>query len=138
MKLSEFPVEIQEALIPAPAGDMVYRCLECGAEFDITELMYTCPTCKGNAEARFSTLLNLPEGADLGKAINAAMTAIERENKDLEGVLPKTYTGLDNRTLVTLLKTFNVSLDVEGDAFGKIYEYFLGKFAMGEGQKGGD
>jgi type I restriction enzyme M protein len=89
-------------------------------------------------EARFSTLLNLPEGADIGKAINAAMSAIERENKDLEGVLPKTYAGLDNRTLVTLLKTFNISLDVEGDAFGKIYEYFLGKFAMSEGQKGGE
>ena len=89
-------------------------------------------------EARFSTLLNLPEGADIGKAINAAMTAIERENKDLEGVLPKTYTGLDNKTLVTLLKAFNISMDGQGDVFSKIYEYFLGKFAMSEGQKGGE
>jgi type I restriction enzyme M protein len=90
------------------------------------------------AEARFSTLLNLPEGADIGKAINAAMSAIERENKDLEGVLPKTYTGLDNKTLVTLLKTFNISMGGQGDVFSKIYEYFLGKFAMSEGQKGGE
>ncbi len=89
-------------------------------------------------EARFSTLLNLPEGADIGKAINAAMTAIERENKDLDGVLPKTYTGLDNKTLVTLLRTFNAAMDIEGDAFGKIYEYFLGKFAMSEGTRGGE
>ena len=89
-------------------------------------------------EARFSTLLNLPEGADIGKAINAAMTAIERENKDLDGVLPKTYTGLDNKTLVTLLKTFNISMDGQGDVFSKIYEYFLGKFAMSEGTRGGE
>jgi threonine synthase len=47
LKLSEFPNDVQEALIPAPSGDMVYRCLECGAEFDITELLYTCPQCRG-------------------------------------------------------------------------------------------
>lgn len=41
--------------------------------------------------ARFSTLLNLPEGADIAKAINDAMTAIEKENEDLKDVLPKTY-----------------------------------------------
>ena len=41
--------------------------------------------------------------------------------------------------LVTLLKAFNsIPMDIEGDAFGKIYEYFLGKFAMSEGQKGGE
>jgi type I restriction enzyme M protein len=39
-------------------------------------------------EARFSYLLNLPEGADLGKAINEAMKAIERENEELKGILP--------------------------------------------------
>ncbi len=47
MKSSEFPQDIQEHLIPTPTGDMVYRCLECAAEFDITELLYTCPECKG-------------------------------------------------------------------------------------------
>lgn len=47
MKLAEFPSEIQNHLIPAPSGDMVYSCLECGAEFDITELLYTCPKCRG-------------------------------------------------------------------------------------------
>ncbi|MFU8766389.1 MAG: N-6 DNA methylase [Candidatus Methanoperedens sp.] len=46
---------------------------------------------------------------------------------------------MENSTLVELLKTFNsVPMDIEGDAFGKIYEYFLGKFAMSEGQKGGE
>ncbi|CAG0993599.1 putative type I restriction enzymeP M protein [Methanosarcinales archaeon] len=89
--------------------------------------------------ARFSRLLNLPEGADIGKAINESMRAIEAENEELKDILPKTYNHLDNSTLVELLKTFNsVPMDIEGDAFGKIYEYFLGKFAMSEGQKGGE
>lgn len=70
--------------------------------------------------ARFSTLLTLPEGADIGKAINEAMRAIEAENEELKDVLPKTYNRLDNDTLVTLLKNFaSVPMDIEGDAFGK-------------------
>ena len=90
-------------------------------------------------KARFSTLLTLPEGANIGKAINKAMRAIEEENEDLSGVLPKTYGHLDNATLVTLLKSFaSIPIDIEGDTFGKIYEYFLGNFAMSEGQKGGE
>jgi type I restriction enzyme M protein len=89
--------------------------------------------------ARFSTLLNLPEGADIGKAINDAMKAIEADNEDLKDVLPRTYNRLDKELLVSLLKNFAaVPMDIEGDAFGKIYEYFLGKFAMTEGQKGGE
>ena len=89
--------------------------------------------------SRFSKLLNLPESADIGKAINEAMRAIEVENEELKDILPKTYNHLDNSTLVELLKTFNsVPMDIEGDAFGRIYEYFLGKFAMSEGQKGGE
>jgi type I restriction enzyme M protein len=89
--------------------------------------------------ARFATLLNLPEGTDIGKAINEAMKAIEAENEDLRDVLPKTYNRLDKDLLVSLLKNFSaIPMDIEGDAFGKIYEYFLGKFAMAEGQKGGE
>ena len=89
--------------------------------------------------ARFARLLAQPEGADIGQAINDAMRAIEAENEALRDVLPKTYNRLDNRTLFALLKNFNsVPMDIEGDAFGKIYEYFLGKFAMSEGQKGGE
>jgi type I restriction enzyme M protein len=89
--------------------------------------------------ARFSRLLALPEGADIGGAINDAMRAVEAENEALRDVLPKTYNRLDGRTLFALLKNFNsVPMEIEGDAFGKIYEYFLGKFAMSEGQKGGE
>lgn len=90
-------------------------------------------------EARFSKLMDLPEGADIGKAINDAMGSVEKENEDLAGVLPKTYNRFDKQLLVSLLKNFSaIPMDIEGDAFGKIYEYFLGKFAMSEGQKGGE
>jgi type I restriction enzyme M protein len=89
--------------------------------------------------ARFSHLLNLPEGTDVGKAINDAMKAIETENEDLRDVLPKTYNALEKNLLITLLKNFSsIPMTIEGDAFGKIYEYFLGNFAMSEGQKGGE
>lgn len=88
-------------------------------------------------EARFSNLLRLPESEDIGKAINDAMKAIEVENEELRGVLPRTYNHLDKDMLVALLKTFSgIPMDVEGDFFGKVYEYFLGKFAMSEGQRG--
>lgn len=90
-------------------------------------------------EARFLTLLNLPEGENIGKAVNEAMKQIESANEELRDVLPKTYTRLENDVLVTLLKTLsNIPMDIEGDMFGKIYEYFLGKFAMAEGQRGGE
>jgi type I restriction enzyme M protein len=89
--------------------------------------------------ARFSYLLERPEGENIGKAINEAMKGIEAENEELKGVLPKTYNKIENSTLVSLLKNFSaIPVDAEGDAFGKIYEYFLGNFARAEGQKGGE
>ena len=87
-------------------------------------------------EARFSYLQDLTEGDDIGKAINAAMAAIEEENEDLAGALPKTYTQIEDWVLVELLRLL-APLSISGDAFGKVYEYFLGEFAMKEGQKGG-
>ena len=90
-------------------------------------------------EARFARLLNLPEGANIGQEINDAMRAIEDQNPDLKDILPKTYNRLENTTLVELLKLMDsIPKDIEGDVFGKIYEYFLGNFAMTEGQKGGE
>lgn len=90
-------------------------------------------------EARFSRLLQLPESADIGKKLNEAMKAIEQENDDHKDVLPKSYQRIDNATLVELLKIMSsIPTDIGGDAFGRIYEYFLGAFAMKEGQKGGE
>ncbi len=91
------------------------------------------------SKARFQKLLKLPEGENIGQAINDAMKAIESDNPDLKDVLPKTYNRLSNANLVELLKLMSsIPIDIEGDAFGKIYEYFLGHFAMSEGQKGGE
>lgn len=91
-------------------------------------------------EARYSYLMNLPEGTNIGSAINKAMDLIEAENESVAGILPKGYTRLENELLFALLKLFNEVkfAKIQGDAFGMIYEYFLGKFASSEGQKGGE
>jgi type I restriction enzyme M protein len=84
-------------------------------------------------------LLTLSEDQNIGKAINEAMEMIEKENTELAGVLTKEYTKLSSPILQVLLKNFsNIPDDISGDAFGEIYEYFLGEFARAEGQKGGE
>src|SRR6266446_2492389 len=55
-------------------------------------------------KARFATLLNLPEGADVGKAVNDAMADIEKQNPQLAGVLPRTYQVFTSTLLKELLK----------------------------------
>lgn len=66
-------------------------------------------------EARFSYLLNLPEGADIGRAINEAMKSIEHENEDLKSVLPRTYNRFKNNLLVELIKLMSsIPKDIEG------------------------
>ncbi|MEO5559373.1 MAG: class I SAM-dependent DNA methyltransferase [Dokdonella sp.] len=86
--------------------------------------------------ARFAHLLQLTEGDNVGKALNEAMLLIEGGNADLKGVLPRNYNRLPTATLVELLRLLS-PLDLAGDAFGKVYEYFLGSFARAEGSKGG-
>ncbi len=95
--------------------------------------------------ATYTYLMNLSESENIGKAINNAMKEIEEYNTDLAGVLPQDYTGLhkkpgeNSKILITLLKNFNqIPDDIKGDAFGEIYEYFLGEFARSEGAKGGE
>lgn len=93
--------------------------------------------------SRYGELLEFPEGGrggkTLGQAVNDAMTAIERENPQLAGVLPRGYQTFDSRLLKELLKAFSsISANAGGDAFGRIYEYFLSEFAMSEGQAGGE
>ena len=91
------------------------------------------------AASRFDRLLNLPEGTNIGQTVNDAMRAIERDNPHMAGVLPKGYQIFDSRLLAELIKTIStIPATLEGDAFGKIYEFFLGTFAMSEGQKGGE
>jgi len=90
-------------------------------------------------EARYSRLVNLPEAADISKAVSEAMKAIEEHNTALKDVLPKTYNRLSDDTLIALLREFNtIEMDMDGDVFGRIYEYFLSQFAMSEGRRGGE
>lgn len=93
--------------------------------------------------ARYDYLLNLPEQEDLAKKIKEAMLDIEKYKPELEGVLPKDefvpLTRTDKTIPAQLLKTFsNIPHDTSGDILGKIYEYFLGNFALAEGQGGGE
>lgn len=82
-------------------------------------------------EARYAYLLNLPDNADLGQAINHAMELIEDQSAQIKGVLPKNYTILQNDLLWELLRIFNNSAfnEIKDDIIGRIYEYFLNKFA---------
>ena len=89
--------------------------------------------------ARYDHLLNLPEGSNVGQAINEAMADIEKHNPQLAGVLPRTYQIFNSTLLKELLKKVSeIPESLEYDAFGRIYEYFLGEFARTEGQKGGE
>jgi type I restriction enzyme M protein len=90
-------------------------------------------------EARFDYLLTLPEGADIGSKVNAAMREVERHNPQIAGVLPTSYNLFTSTLLKELLKKVSeIPATLDFDAFGRIYEYFLGKFAMTEGQGGGE
>jgi type I restriction enzyme M protein len=90
-------------------------------------------------EARFDYLLTLPEAADIGAKVNAAMREVEKHNAQLAGVLPKTFNLFTGTLLKELLKKISeIPASLDFDAFGRIYEYFLGAFAMTEGQGGGE
>lgn len=110
-----------------------------GSRVDLPEAYHAQGVLYLAPEARFAQLLALPEAADIGAQVNAAMRAIEQHNPQLSGVLPKTYTLFTATLLKELLKKVSeIPASVDFDAFGRIYEYFLGEFARTEGQKGGE
>ncbi|MBT3255925.1 MAG: SAM-dependent DNA methyltransferase [Deltaproteobacteria bacterium] len=93
--------------------------------------------------ARYDYLLKLPEEQDIAKAIKKAMEAIEDYKPEFKGILPQEeyfrLTRTDKSIPMQLLKNFsNIPEDAAEDMFGQIYEYFLGNFAMAEGQGGGE
>jgi len=92
-------------------------------------------------EAQFDHLVNLKDSDDRAQAIIDAMEAIEEDYETLKGVLPKSeYQELDNAVLGNLLRTFNdpALKTATGDVFGRIYEYFLTKFADQKAHDGGE
>jgi type I restriction enzyme M protein len=90
--------------------------------------------------ARYDSLLNLTTGVSLGVALVEAMNAIEEAFEPLRGQLPKEYAQFDDTLLNTLLRTFDSEAirTASGDLFGRIYEYFLMKFAMQGAQDNGE
>lgn len=95
-------------------------------------------------ESRYEYLLNLSEEEDIAKNIKEAIEGVEKYSPELVGILPKdSYHNLskedNNKILNRLLRNFNdIPTDIENDIFGEIYEYFLGEFALKEGQGGGE
>ena len=91
-------------------------------------------------EARYETLIRLPEGTLLGTALVEAMNAIERDFEPLAGQLPKDFEKFDNDLLESMLRIFDSEAlrRASGDVFGRIYEYFLMKFAIQGAQDNGE
>lgn len=90
-------------------------------------------------ESRLSYLVELPEGHDIGKATDEAIKAIEQANPELKDILPRGYQKLEPSTLTELLRLFApLPTQLEGDAFGFVYEDFLSNFAAQEGKGGGE
>jgi len=103
------------------------------AAYHAESILYLSP------EARFDYLLTRPEATNIGAQVNTAMREIEKHNPQLAGVLPKTYNLFTSTLLKELLKKVSeIPATLDYDAFGRIYEYFLGAFAMTEGQGGGE
>lgn len=104
-------------------------------------------------EAQYEYLVNLPEDIaaaglknteghvmnSLGEVVNNAMSLVEKQSEQLAGVLPKDYTIFSDELLSELLRIFNNSAldEVGGDVIGRIYEYFLNKFAKNIAQDDG-
>ena len=110
-----------------------------GSQVDVPAAYHAAGVIFLPASARWDVLLNLPEGAGAGAAVNAAMLAIETDNPQLAGTLPRSYESFDSLLLKNLLRKFaEIPVNLGFDAFGRIYEYFLGEFAMSEGQGGGE
>ena len=91
-------------------------------------------------EARFANLLKLPEGANIGQAINDGDEGHRGgERRPARGAAAELHRVRQQPAgLAAEDAQLRSAQDVEGDVFGQIYEYFLGKFAMSEGQKGGE
>jgi type I restriction enzyme M protein len=103
------------------------------AAYHAENVLYLSP------DARFDFLLTLPEADDIGGKVNAAMREVEKHNPQLAGVLPKTFNLFTGTLLKELIKKISeIPATLDFDAFGRIYEYFLGEFAMSEGQGGGE
>jgi len=126
------------AKLKAGEGDYAGADPEDRDEYKAETVFYVPPT------ARWSYLQSRAKLPEIGKDIDNAMDAIERDNASLKGVLPKVFAkeNLDPTSLGQLIDLISkIALGDEvsrsQDILGKVYEYFLGEFALAEGKKGG-
>lgn len=94
-------------------------------------------------EALWNEIAKHSKQEDLGQIIDQAFIAIEKNNNQLKGILPKTYSksDLDKTALGELVDFFTNNLnmkDADGDFFGQVYEYYIGAFARNIPTKGGE
>ncbi len=95
-------------------------------------------------ESRWSYIKQHSKQSDIAIKIDTALFTVEKNNKALKGALPDNYfsrLGLDTNKLASLIDAINkidTVADKEEDVVGRVYEYFLGKFAASEGKKGGE
>ena len=107
-------------------------------DISIEKCGFFLPEC-----AYFDYLNNAPDNADKAILVKKAMEAIEKENAKMDGVLPKEVYGQlvpeeEPELLSKIIRVFkDIPEDISIDLFGQIYEYFLGEFALSEGQGGG-
>ena len=93
--------------------------------------------------ARWDNVKANARSANIGKIVDEAMASIEKENVSLKGVLPKDYSrpALDKQrlgNLVDLISTISMKTQGQKDVLGRVYEYFLSRFASAEGKGGGE
>ena len=104
----------------------------------IEECGFFLPEC-----AYYDFLNNAPDNADKAILVKKAMESIEKENAKMDGVLPKEVYGQlvpeeEPELLSKIIRVFkDIPEDISIDLFGEIYEFFLGEFALSEGQGGG-
>jgi len=107
-------------------------------EYKAENVFFVPPT------ARWSFLLSNAKLPNIGKIVDEAMDAIEKENNSLKGVLPKVFArdNLDSKSLGGLIDligniAFGDAKARSADVLGHVFEYFLGEFALAEGKQGG-
>lgn len=129
----------EEYYIPNASEEDIKEILEDKDEYLAAGVFYVPP------EARWAFLVKNAMQPNIGKLIDEGMSAIERENpKQLRGVLPKIYTRatVSPQILGELVNLFSkvgfeFDEDKDKDVLGRVYEYFIGKFAEAEGKRGG-
>lgn len=94
-------------------------------------------------KALWSEVASHSKSSEIGQIVDEAFIELEKENNQLKGILPKTYSksDLDKATLGELIDFFTTHLnmeDAEGDFFGQVYEYYIGAFAQHIPTKGGE